>query len=123
MNVRRRTMAACAVVAAVLIGAAIPALGQVGSEEPTPSGSPEAGKGKRSADFAARLAEELGLPAERVQAALETVEADLREEWQAERVAALRERLGQAVADGRLTREQVDAILEAAEAGVLPGDG
>lgn len=41
----------------------------------------------------------------------------------AERQARLKERLDQAVEAGKLTREQADAILKAAEAGVLNGPG
>ena len=41
----------------------------------------------------------------------------------AERQARSRPRLDQAVKDGKLTQEQADAILKAAEAGVLPGGG
>ncbi len=38
-----------------------------------------------------------------------------------DRQAALKERLDQAVTDGKLTQEQADAVLKAAEAGVFPG--
>ncbi len=69
------------------------------------------------------------MPADKVTAALEK----LREQRQADRPerptppsaqdrqAALKERLAQAVKDGKLTQEQADAVLKAAEAGVFPG--
>ena len=38
----------------------------------------------------------------------------------ADRQAALKERLDQAVKDGKLTQEQADAITKAVEAGVFP---
>jgi hypothetical protein len=74
-------------------------------------------------DFAERLAEELGADADEVAAALETVREEMATERAAERLAALEERLAQAVEDGDLTQEQADAILEAAESGVLGGMG
>ncbi len=76
---------------------------------------------ERSAELASRLADELGLEQDEVSTALDTVLEQLRSEHQAERQAQLSERLDQAVESGRLTREQADAILEAAEQGGLPG--
>lgn len=91
--------------------------------------------------MAEALAAELGVDKERVAAALEKVHEQMRpeagarregrgrpdsadrEKWAAERKAQLTERLNQAVEDGKLTREQADAILKAVEAGVLPGPG
>jgi hypothetical protein len=58
-----------------------------------------------------------------VAAALEKVETQMQADAKAERQAALKTRLDQAVKDGKLTQEQADAILKAAEAGVLPGSG
>ncbi|MGW4497487.1 hypothetical protein ACWENR_02555 [Micromonospora sp. NPDC004336] len=92
----------------------------------------------RQAEFAEKLATELGVDTDKVTAALEK----LREERKpadrpgkgdkgdrpdrgdsADRQAALKERLAQAVEDGKLTQEQADAVSAAAEAGVLPGPG
>ena len=82
----------------------------------------------RQAAFAEELAKELGVSTDKVTAALEKI----REQHQADRPerpstedrqADLKERLDQAVKDGKLTQEQADAITKAAEAGVLPGPG
>ncbi|MER5335565.1 hypothetical protein [Micromonospora sp. NPDC002717] len=84
---------------------------------------------ERQAEFAEALAEELGVPTDKVTAALEKVRearkpADRPERGDsADRQAALKERLAQAVEDGKLTQEQADAITAAAEAGVFPGPG
>lgn len=102
---------------------------------PTPSASTSTDRTgdreQRQAEFADALAKELGVPADKVTAALEK----LREQRQADRPerpqppstqdrqAALKERLDQAVKDGKLTQEQADAVLKAAEAGVFPGPG
>lgn len=72
------------------------------------------------AEFAAALAEELGLPTEQVAEAIETVRERQRAEHKAERLAHLKERLDAAVADGTLTQEQADAIYAAAKAGTFP---
>ncbi|MEV5766482.1 hypothetical protein AB0L34_18195 [Micromonospora sp. NPDC052213] len=108
-----------------------------GSSTPSASAS-ESGSGKderqqqraeRQAEFAEALAEELGVPTDKVTAALEKVRearkpADRPERGDsADRQAALKERLAQAVEDGRLTQEQADAITAAAEAGVFPAPG
>ncbi len=68
------------------------------------------------ADFANRLAEELGLEADDVAQALEKVGEQVREERQAE----MSKRLDEAVKDGRLTQEQADSIRERVEAGEGP---
>jgi hypothetical protein len=54
---------------------------------------------------------------------MDKVDADMANAAKAERIAALKARLDAAVAEGKLTREQADAILKAAESGVLPGPG
>ncbi|MEV4466084.1 hypothetical protein AB0J51_20975 [Micromonospora echinofusca] len=110
---------------------------------PTPSASTGAAedgdrqqqRADRQAEFAEKLAAELGVDTDKVTAALEK----LREEHKpvdrpekgdrpgkgdpADRQAAMKERLAQAVEDGKLTQEQADAVTAAAEAGVLPGPG
>lgn len=103
---------------------------------------------ERKDALAEALAAELGVDKEKVAAALEKVHGQLRSEaktrhdgWgrgdrdqkagdqktadqrAADRKAKLKERLDKAVADGKLTREQADAIVAAAEAGVLNGPG
>ena len=82
----------------------------------------------RQAQFAEDLAKELGVSTDKVTAALKKIreqhQADRRERPSTEdRQADLKERLDQAVKDGKLTQEQADAITKAAEAGVLPGPG
>ncbi len=135
MNVSRRMMAGLAAVPVLVLGAAIPAAAQDAGEQTTAEESTEATPEESTAptraerfaqhnqELAAALAEELGLETEAVAAALETVQAELAEQRAAERRAALEERLAAAVADGSLTQEQADALLAAAEAGVLPGPG
>lgn len=130
---RTVTMTVAGVAAGLVLGFGIPAMGQ---DDADPGDGTAPGQGLREdvrdrfeqlredrrEDFAARLAEELGLDTETVSEALEAVHEDLREEWSAERAARLTERLAEAVEDGDLTQEQADAILAAVEAGVL-GDG
>ncbi|MFE9692716.1 hypothetical protein [Micromonospora sp. NPDC005806] len=82
----------------------------------------------RQQEFAEALAKELGVPTEKVTAALEKLhdqhKGDRPERPSTEdRQAMLKERLDQAVKDGKLTQEQADAVLKAAEAGVFPGPG
>ena len=64
---------------------------------------------------------ELGIDKAKVAEALAKVEDQMHSDMKAERQAALSERLAEAVAEGKLTQEQADAILKASEAGVLPG--
>ncbi|MEV5209673.1 hypothetical protein AB0K35_19570 [Micromonospora sp. NPDC053740] len=93
-----------------------------------PGGAPGA-KADRQGEFAEALAKELGVPTDKVTAALEKVReqhrpADRPQRPSAEdRQAALKQRLDQAVKDGKLTQEQADAITTAVEAGVFPGPG
>jgi hypothetical protein len=81
----------------------------------------------RQAEFAEALAKELGVSTDKVTAALEKIRAERKPADRPERPsaeerqAALKERLAQAVEDGKLTQEQADAISAAVEAGVLPG--
>ncbi|MEH1168340.1 hypothetical protein V6V47_23440 [Micromonospora sp. CPCC 205539] len=101
---------------------------------PAPSASstaaaPATPKADRQGEFAAALAKELGVPTDKVTAALQKVREEHRPAGRPERPspearkAALKERLDQAVKDGKLTQEQADAITKAVEAGVFPGLG
>jgi hypothetical protein len=76
--------------------------------------------GPRSEEFAADLAEELGLSVDEVTAAIDAVTAKHRGTARAERTERLEGRLGDAVAAGELTQEQADAILDAHDADVMP---
>ncbi|WP_406042313.1 hypothetical protein OG799_01545 [Micromonospora sp. NBC_00898] len=118
------------------VGIAAPTVAFAEDGTPTPSASSSSDQGAdrqqqradRQADFAAALAKELGVPTDKVTAALEKLreqrKADRPERPSTEdRQAALKERLDQAVKDGKLTQEQADAITKAAEAGVFPGPG
>ena len=130
-RVTRKTALVVAGAAGVLaLGLSIPAIALA---DPTPSptttnapgtpGEREQRHAERQAAFAAALAKELGISEDKVTAALEKVETQMRAEANTERQAALKARLDQAVKDGKLTQEQADAILKAAESGVLPGGG
>jgi protein-disulfide isomerase-like protein with CxxC motif len=120
----RKTLASIGAVGLVAL-AATSALAQDGDAPATEAATPDESKAERheqaQARFAEALAAELGLPTDEVAAAIDTVQEQLRAEHDAARAAALRERLDAAVADGRLTQEQADAIAEAAEEGVLGG--
>ncbi|MEU5944540.1 hypothetical protein ABZ793_03155 [Micromonospora sp. NPDC047465] len=112
-------------------GTSTPSVSASGSASESGSGKDERKqqRAERQAEFAEALAEELGVPTDKVTAALEKVRearkpADRPERGDsADRQAALKERLAQAVEDGKLTQEQADAITAAAEAGVFPGPG
>lgn len=120
----RKSIAVAAAVAAVGAAALVPtALAQDGGEEPAP-GQLQTREGRHAehrAAFAGALAEELGLEADTVAAAIERVRAAMVDERSIERRARLEQRLDAAVEAGELTREQADALLDAEEAGVLRG--
>jgi hypothetical protein len=116
MNRTKAMLAGLGIVAAMSLGTTA-ALAQ-NADEPTTDAQPLGHD-----DFATRLAEELGIDVDRVTEALETVRTQIHEQRQAEHLDALGARLDAAVEAGQLTREQADAILEAAEAGVLGGHG
>jgi hypothetical protein len=134
---RKLTLAGIGVAGATgLLGLALATSGVVAVADPSPSPSGsasasepapgskearEARKEQRQDEFAEALAKELGIDKAKVEAALEKVQADREAKNKAERIAALKTRLDAAVAEGKLTREQADAILKAAESGVLPG--
>ncbi len=114
--------------AALALGVAVPAVASAtdpsGSPSPSASASASDREQKRTDrrdKLAEGLAAELGVSKERVLAALDKVEGQLEADARTQRLAGLKERLDAAVTEGKLTREQADAILKAAEAGVLPG--
>ena len=127
MRITKTSIAGAALLTALAAGAAVPvALAQTAKEDATESqtdntvGDRHAGA---KSDFAAALAEELGLDVDRVTEALETVQTELAAARSAEHLARMEARLDAAVEDGTLSREQADAILEAREAGVIGGFG
>ncbi|MGC4814740.1 hypothetical protein ACLQ29_29775 [Micromonospora sp. DT228] len=131
-TIRRKHLLAGLATAGVLgVGIAAPTIAfAADTPTPTPSAStaPAPGaKADRQNEFAEALAKELGVPTDKVTAALEKVReqhrpADRPQRPSAEdRQAALKQRLDQAVKDGKLTQEQADAITKAVETGVFPG--
>lgn len=129
-TIRRKHLLAGLAAAGVLgVGIAAPTIA-FAADTPTPSASAAPAPGAkvdRQGQFAEELAKELGVPTDKVTAALEKIReqhrpADRPQRPSAEdRKAALKERLDQAVKDGKLTQEQADAITKAVEAGVFPG--
>ena len=84
-----------------------------GSATPNPDTRPD--RAARDAQLAASLAEQLGVSEAQVTAAL----AEIRATAQAERIAALEEKLDAAVKAGTLTQTEADAVSKAADLGVL----
>ncbi|WP_240136551.1 hypothetical protein [Streptomyces sp. MUM 178J] len=76
---------------------------------------------ERQQELASALAKELGVSEDKVTAALEKIRGEKQQERKEDRQQRLSERLKKAVEEGTLTQEQADAVLEAAESGVLPG--
>jgi hypothetical protein len=132
-------LAAAGVLAA---GFAAPSLAFADDPAPSPSASTgtEADRhgtrhDERRSELAAALAEKLGVEQDKVEAALDELRAERQAklgdrgerpgkpaEEPGDRQAALQQRLDEAVAEGKLTREQADAIIAAVEAGVFPGE-
>ncbi|MFG1777155.1 hypothetical protein ACGFIG_12095 [Micromonospora sp. NPDC049048] len=157
-TMRKKHLLAGLAAAGVLgVGLTAPAVASAAdSATPTPSasatenGERQQQRTDRQAEFAEKLAEELGVDTDKVTAALEKLRAEHKPADRAgkgdkgdrpergdkgdrpergergdsaDRQAALKERLAQAVEDGKLTQEQADAVTAAVEAGVLPGPG
>ena len=88
-------------------------------------------KSSRQQELAAALAKELGVEESKVSAALDKVREEQKKNApaqgekpaQADRLAALKERLATAVSAGKLTQAEADAVVKAYEAGVLGGFG
>ncbi|WP_431907031.1 hypothetical protein [Micromonospora carbonacea] len=146
---KKHVLAGLAAAGVLGVGIAAPtiAFAEEGTSSPGASSSEHTDRqekrAERQSEFAEALAKELGVSTDKVTAALEKVreqhKADrpglgkLGERGKAgergerpdaaERQAALKERLAQAVKDGKLTQEQADAITKAVEAGVFPGGG
>ncbi|MBM0235413.1 hypothetical protein JNW91_28700 [Micromonospora sp. STR1_7] len=137
-TIRRKHLLAGLATAGVLgVGIAAPTIA-FAADKPTPGASSTAdssdtgsgpAKADRRGEFAEALAKELGVPTDKVTAALEKVREQHRPAGRPERPsaedrqAALKQRLDQAVKNGKLTQEQADAITKAVEAGVFPGPG
>ena len=154
---KKHLLAGLAAAGVLGVGIAAPTVASAaGGATPTPSTSTSTStsengsderqqqRSDRQAEFAEKLAKELGVDTDKVTAALEK----LREEHKpadrpdkgerggkgerpehgdrgdsVDRQAAMKERLAQAVEDGKLTQEQADAVTAAIEAGVFPGPG
>ncbi|MEU5905499.1 hypothetical protein [Micromonospora sp. NPDC047527] len=132
---KKHLLAGFAAAGVLGVGIAAPTVALADDKTPSPSASTTDQGGDRQqrhadrqAEFAEALAKELGVSTDQVTAALEK----LHEQRQGDRPErpstqdrqdALKERLDQAVTDGKLTQEQADAVLKAAEAGVFPGPG
>ena len=96
------------------------------SASPAPARPDRAGQADargRQTELAEKLAKELGVDQAKVQAALDKIQAEQQAQAKADRLAALKQRLDQAVTDGKLTQAEADAIYKAAENGVLPQGG
>jgi hypothetical protein len=83
----------------------------------------EAAREARENELAEKLAKELGVDQAKVKAALDKIQAEDQAAAKTERLAALKQRLDQAVKDGKLTQAEADAIYKAAENGTLPAGG
>jgi hypothetical protein len=136
---RKHVLAGLAAAGVLGVGIAAPTVALADDKSPSPSASASAEQGTdrqqqradRQAEFAEALAKELGVSTDKVTAALEKIRQQHQgdrparpfTENQQDRQAQLKERLDQAVKDGKLTQEQADAVLKAVEAGVFPGPG
>lgn len=125
MRNRVAATAAGAVIAIGGLGWGIPALADDASTDSALAADGKIGgeekMAERRTELAERLAAELDLDVADVEAALTKVSEELRTEHDAERLAQMKERLDEAVEEGRLTREQADAMLESAESGDFRG--
>ncbi|GHJ43851.1 hypothetical protein Cs7R123_11930 [Catellatospora sp. TT07R-123] len=136
VNLTKKKLVALGVGGALALAVAVPGMAYANDPSPSPSASSSTSSSQNDreagqAAFAAALAKELGIDQQKVSDALTKVRAQLRAEHgsksddqnQADRTAKLKERLDQAVKDGKLTQAEADAIVKAAQAGVLGGGG
>lgn len=120
---KKTTIAAISAAGILALGAGVPAIAAADSETTPPGTSSsedlrEQFEERRDAaeqEFAERLAEELGVDADEVAAAIDKIRTEMMDERAAERLAQLEERLAAAVEAGNLTQEQADVLLELAE--------
>ena len=101
------------------VTAALQAFREANRPATPPADGAEPDAAARDAALAASLAEALGIDESEVAEALQ----ELRSEAQAEKAAALKTRLDQAVADGKLTQAEADAVTKAVQNGVIGGGG
>ncbi|MBB5825104.1 hypothetical protein [Micromonospora carbonacea] len=143
---KKHVLAGLAAAGVLGVGIAAPTIAFAEEGTPSPGASSsehtdrQEKRAERQSEFAEALAKELGVSTDKVTAALEKVREQHKADRPglgkrgergergerpdaAERQAALKERLAQAVKDGKLTQEQADAITKAVEAGVFPGGG
>ena len=127
---RKALLVGSAAAGVLALGIAVPAVALAQDPTPSPSATATASpstsdrdeqRAQRRDQLAESLATELGISKEKVAAALDKVLGQMEEQAKAERLTQLKERLATAVKDGKLTQAQADAILKAAEEGVLPG--
>lgn len=135
---RKQLLVGLAAAGVLGVGIAAPTVALADDKSPSPATSASTStdqgsdrqqqRADRQQEFAEALAKELGVPTDKVTAALEKVrdqhKGDRPERPSTEdRQAKLKDRLDQAVKDGKLTQEQADAVLKAVQAGVFPGPG
>ena len=118
MRISRTSLAALGLAGVVAAGVAIPAIAQDTATDDTAT-TWQARRGMDHEEFAAALAEELGLDEATVSEAIDTVREAMRAERRAEMRGQLEDRLAAAVEAGDLTQEQADAILEAHDSGAV----
>ena len=138
---RKLALLGAGAVGVAAIGVSVPAFAS-GNDSPSPapssSSSAPAPKPDHKSDWqekakqaradrqeklAAALAKELGIDQKKVGDALTKVRKDLAGDAKAQRADQLKDRLAKAVKAGKLTQAQADAIIAAAEKGVLNGAG
>ena len=127
---RKALLVGSAAAGVLALGIAVPAVALAQDPTPSPSASAspsvadgEQKRAERRDQLAEALAAELGISKDKVAAALDKVLDQMDAQARADRLTQLKERLATAVTEGKLTQAQADAILKAAEEGVLPGGG
>jgi hypothetical protein len=127
---RKALLVGSAAAGVLALGIAVPAVALAKDPTPSPSATSSASpstsdrdeqRAQRRDQLAEALATELGISKDKVAAALDKVLGQMDEQARAQRLTQTKERLATAVKEGKLTQAQADAILKAAEEGVLPG--